>query len=52
MKVFELIVKLQQVNPNNTVYLECKKFIFDFTGVGFDDNNDVSLYVAGGDKEA
>ena len=57
MKVKELIEKLQKVDGNNTVYLlgdgkHAKGDYYDFTGISFDDNNDVQLYIIPGDKEA
>jgi len=48
MKVKELIKQLKQVNSNNTVYIGYK----DFTGISFDDNNDIQLYPVAGDKDA
>ena len=45
MTVKDLIHKLEQTDGNKTVTIEG----YNFTGVGFDDNNGVELYIAGGD---
>ena len=48
MTVKELIKQLTQVDGNNIVYIDYK----NFTGISFDDNNDVQLYPVAGDKDA
>ena len=51
MKLKELIKKrkeVEKIEPNSTVYL----IDIDFSGFGVDDNHDVELYVAAGDKGA
>lgn len=53
MKVKDLIKKLSQVDGGKTVYLNGQKCDWvDFTGISFDDNNDVTLYEVSGDKPA
>ncbi len=52
MKVMDLIKKLGEVDGNSTVYLSTATGIFDFTGLSYDDNNDIEIYVVGGDKES
>ena len=52
MKVKELIKQLQQVGGDNNVFirgygLSC----YDFTGLSFDDLNDVELFITVEDKE-
>lgn len=57
MNIQDLILKLADVaraNPNATVYIlePESQFYFDFSGFSVDDNCDVRLDVAGGDKPA
>ena len=55
MQIKELIKRLKEVEywePNAKVYITTEKSTYDFTGLGVDDNRDVELYVAVGDKEA
>lgn len=46
MKVKELIKKLKEVDGENNVVING----YDFSGLSFDDNNDIELYIAGDDK--
>lgn len=48
MKVKELIKQLQQVSGENTVYIDNK----NFSGISFDDNNDIQLYPVADDKDS
>ena len=43
MKIKDLIKELKKVDGDNTVYLVDGNAIFDFSGVSFDDNNDIEL---------
>lgn len=52
MKVKDLIKELQKTSPENTVYLDDGSLSYDFSGVSFDDNADVNLFIAAGDPEA
>ena len=45
MLVSDLIIKLQQVDGNNKVYIDDGRNFFDFTGVSFDDNDDIRLFI-------
>lgn len=47
MKVKELIKKLQEADGENTATIDG----IDFSGLSYDDNNDIELYIAGGDKD-
>jgi len=51
--VKELIRQLRQVDGDRTVWLmDGDNGFFDFSGIDFDDVNDVSLFRIPGDKEA
>lgn len=53
MKVKELIKQLKQVSEEQTVYLHgAKSDYVDFTGISFDDINDIILYEVEGDNPA
>ena len=47
MKVKELIKKLKEVDGENIVVING----VDFSGLSYDDNNDVELYLVYGDKD-
>ncbi|MCP4051430.1 MAG: hypothetical protein GY730_12085 [bacterium] len=51
IKVKELQERLSQANPNNTVVINNNNTYYDFSGLSFDDNNDIELYVTGNDKK-
>lgn len=55
MKATTLIKKLSEIitlNPDANVYLDDAKDYYDFTGFSSDDNNDIQLFISGGDKKA
>lgn len=52
MKVKELIEKLSLVDGAKTVYLDDGSGYFDFSGLSYDDNNDIQLYIVDGDEKA
>ncbi len=52
MNVRELIEKLSKIDSNKTVYLDDGSDYYDFSGLSYDDNNDVQLYIVGGDEKA
>lgn len=52
MKVRELIEKLSKVDGGRTMYLEHGEDYYDFSGLSYDDNADVQLYVAADDRKA
>lgn len=52
MKVSDLISKLQEVDGKNNVFLrDDSGYCYDFSGISFDDLNDIELYIACGDQE-
>jgi hypothetical protein len=52
LKAKDLIAKLRTVPPDSNVFLLTESGAHDFSGFSVDDNRDVQLYVAIGDKEA
>lgn len=53
MKVKELIKKLQEVGNDRTVFIHDKDGNpVDFSGLSYDDDCDIQLYIIGGDNPA
>ncbi len=53
MKVRELIAKLSKVDGDNTVYLDDAEGNYrDFSGLSYDDNGAVQLYIVADDPKA
>jgi hypothetical protein len=52
VKAEDLIAKLRTIPPGSNVFLLTESGAHDFSGFSVDDNRDVQLYVAVGDKEA
>lgn len=52
MKVAQLIKELLKAKPDSNVFLSTDTDYYDFTGVSFDDNSDINLYIVADDKKA
>ena len=52
MKIKDLISKLQNANPESTVWIINDNHYYDFTGMITDDDTDIQLFVSIGDKKA